>query len=188
MKLELLLHLLLMKNIYKNSKEFPYHISVGAVLLREDGAVACQHFSKETILKITGIERDVYTLMRETIEEEKGETILDALHRGLDEEFGVKGEVRGYLGSLESDVINSVAAYPVDFKKTTLYFLVDIEPGQNLRIESSDTGVNFVNKWAEPRELIELMDKQSEGLARTDLSESEIIRRALAVKGGQDLS
>jgi hypothetical protein len=56
-----------MKNIYKNSKEFPYHISVGVVLLRDDGAIACQHFSKETIKKFINIERDIYTLMRETI-------------------------------------------------------------------------------------------------------------------------
>lgn len=171
-----------MKNIYKNSKEFPYHISVGAVLLREDGAVACQHYSKETIQKFTNIERDIYTLMRETIEEEKGETILDALHRGLDEEFGVKGKVRGYLGSLETHVINETKVHPENFKKTTLYFLVDILPDETLRIESSDTGVTFINGWMEPLKLIELMDKQSEGLARTDLSESEIIKRALPVK------
>lgn len=171
-----------MKNTYKNSKEFPYHISVGAVLLRDDGAVAYQYFSKETILKITNIDRDIYTLMRETIEEEKGETILEALHRGLDEEFGVKGTVRGYLGSLETHVINETKIHPEDFKKTTLYFLVDILPDQTLRTLSSDTGVTFTNGWMEPGRLIEFMDKQSEGLVRTDLSESEIIKRALAVK------
>ncbi len=171
-----------MKNIYKNSKEFPYHVSVGAVLFSEDGMIAGQHHSKEIIQKFTNIERDIYTLMRETIEEEKGETILDALHRGLDEEFGVKGKVRGYLGSLETHVINETKIHPENFKKTTLYFLVDILPNETLRTESSDTGVTFVNKWVEPLELIELMDKQSEGLARTDLSESEIIKRALAVR------
>lgn len=171
-----------MKNIYKNSKEYPYHISVGAVLFREDGAVACQHFSKETILKITNIESDIYTLMRETMEEEKNETILETLHRGLDEEFGVKGEVRGYLGSLETHVLNDTKAKLENYKKTTLYFLVDILPNQTLRILSSDTGVDFVNEWMEPLKLIELMDKQSEGLARTDLNESEIIKRALSAR------
>jgi hypothetical protein len=171
-----------MKNIYKHSTDFPYHISVGAVLCREDGAVACQYYSKETIFKITGIERDIYTLMRETVEEEKDETILEALHRGLEEELGVKGIVRGYLGSLETYVLNETENQPENFKKTTLYFLVDILSDQALRIESSDTGVTFVNGWMEPLKLIELMDKQSEGLARTDLNESEIIKRALSVK------
>ena len=169
-----------MKNVYKNSREFPYHISVGAILFKEDGAIACQHYSKETILKFTGIERDIYTLMRETIED--NETILEALHRGLDEEFGVEGKVLGYLGSLETQVLNKTEIKPEDFKKTTLYFLVEVEPNQILRTVSSDGGATFVNKWVEPMKLIELMNKQSEGLIRTDLNESEVIKRAISIR------
>lgn len=172
-----------MQNIYKNSKEFPYHISVGAVLVNNEGLIACECYPKEMILKFLGIERDVYTLMRETIED--GETILDGLHRGLLEEFGVKGDVLGYLGSLETHVLNEKETKSEDFRKTTLYFLVRLQEGETLRKVSEDTGVTFYNEWMEGEELIRRMNSQSEGLARTDLNESEILQRALQVLSHQ---
>jgi len=40
---------------------------------------------------------ELYLLMRETVED--GESLYDAVARGLQEEFGLSGEVERYLGS-----------------------------------------------------------------------------------------
>lgn len=159
-------------NPYKYSEEFPYHISVGAVLFNDHQNIACQIFAPETIEKMMGVPREMRTLMRETIEPD--ETIIQALHRGLKEEYGISGTMLGYLGSLQG----KIAKTKLDFLKTTLYFLVKLNPGEELLIENTDGGIPFGIEWREPDELINLMNTQSEGLEREDLNEAAIIQRA----------
>jgi hypothetical protein len=113
-----------MKNYFQRSKEQPYHISVGAVLTNNNNEV-CIQYLKDFYHPAVGSLSDFYSLMRETIE--PNETIEQALHRGLLEEFGAVAELKSFLGSI-------VAMTPQEdyiFQKNTLYFhlkLISIDP------------------------------------------------------------
>jgi len=108
------------KNYFQATKDNPYHLSIGAVLLNGSNEVACHYFDKapEGAPGEYKDLKDVYLLMRETME--IGETIEQTLHRGLLEEFGATGEIMSFLGSQET----AFKGNEVDMKKTTLYFLV----------------------------------------------------------------
>lgn len=110
------------RNIFKSSKEFPFHISVGAVLTNTDGLVCC-HFYKRSDLPLESEGKsDLYLLMRETIE--PNETLEDAITRGLQEEFGAEGELKAYIGCIKSTFPFKIDQIPIE--KTTLYFHVEM--------------------------------------------------------------
>ena len=79
-------------NYFKASKENPYHLSIGAVVLNGEGKILCHHFESLTLKGETF--KDFYILMRETIE--PSETIEACLERGLREEFGCKAEIKRF--------------------------------------------------------------------------------------------
>ena len=100
-------------NYFKGSKENPYHLSVGAVVFNEENKICCHYFKRATLRKVFENFTDFYILMRETME--MGESIEQALHRGLMEEFGIIGDIITYLGSIKG-------SYPlgeVSIEKTT---------------------------------------------------------------------
>ena len=76
-------------NYFQSSQEFPFHISVGAVLRNKQGEIACHYF--DTFSHLGESAEDFYILMRETIE--PNETIEKALARGLKEEFGAEAQI-----------------------------------------------------------------------------------------------
>src|SRR5262245_37707257 len=61
-----------MVNHFQRSKEYPFHISIGAILLNKDKKIGCHYFKKIAVPEF-GFFEDFYILMRETIE--PGETI-----------------------------------------------------------------------------------------------------------------
>lgn len=111
-----------MNNIFKASKEQPYHLSIGVLLVNEKGEICC-HYYPDGLPYESGDEGDLYLLMRETPNE--GEPVEEVVHRGIKEEFGARGEIKHFIGAIN-------AWFPgvktgVNIYKTTIYFLVTLE-------------------------------------------------------------
>ncbi len=152
---------------FQASKEQPYHISVGAVLFDKQGRIACHHFKE-----VFGYP-DIYILMRESLE--NGETLLEALKRGLMEEFGACAEPIAFLGCLSGHLPDKNLA----FEKTTLYIacrLTHWDPS----LRNPDDPESFSDiEWLEPEKLISIMQAQGDRFHRIDVDESEMILRSL---------
>lgn len=155
-------------NHFKATPQNPFHLSVGAVVLNDEGKVACHHFSE---FELDG-ERltDFYILMRETMEPD--ESIEQALDRGLMEEFGIKAELVRYLGS----IISSFGAASA-VQKTTIYFEMKFLEQRDEWRRHDDPEKDAEKVWKDPSFLIEHMQDQGSRLHRTDLDESEVLKR-----------
>ncbi len=158
------------------SPNVPYHLSVGAVVFNPQGEIAC-FYSPVVQFGDSPEFEDIYTLMRETIE--PGETVEQALARGLEEELGVSAELKAYLGDLTSQAFAFMQK--VDFEKTTLYFLMEfteqIGPGGQEEVPGEP-------KWLQPDVLKQKIAHQ---IARypsrpDDVDERLIIDRAIKVR------
>lgn len=88
------------------NKTNPYHLSVGIIVQKED---------KIAILKKTD---DSYKIPSETIY--RDESIEECINRGMQEELGMTGEIKRYVGSLMSSFSRPDGT---KIEKTTLYFL-----------------------------------------------------------------
>jgi hypothetical protein len=159
-------------NIYRASTDYPYHLSVGVVLRNEDGKILAHHFSEHDIHGI--ILKDLYLLMRESME--VGESLEQALHRGLREEWGATGDIVTFLGAYESN--HSDHGFP-EFK-TTAYFLLSCTSFDPSTRAKNDFESHSKLEFYAPEFLIEKMSGQGKDLGRTDLDESEIIKRAIS--------
>ena len=156
------------EQLLSGSSEFPYHISVGAVLLNEKDEVCVHHFGTHTLGGKTA--KDFYILMRETPESD--EAIIEALHRGLFEEFGATASVIHYIGPLVCEV-----NYKHLKEKTTLYFLCKLlDQDENDRAKD-DPESNSSIEWLGIDFLIEKMQKQGKETGLADLDESKILQR-----------
>jgi ADP-ribose pyrophosphatase YjhB (NUDIX family) len=161
-------------NHFQGTPESPYHISIGGVVRNERGEVCCHYFDKVTLANIATFE-DMVLLMRESLE--PGESIETCLARGLMEEFGIKAELKSYLGSI-------VSRFPIPkhdhlIEKTTLYFLCDfVSIDESLR-KQDDVEAKSRILWLQPSELIVRMKEQGKRLNREDADESAIIERLL---------
>lgn len=165
-----------MKNIFQGNKEFPFHISVGAILTNEVGLICTHYFKKEDLPVESEAKSDLILLMRETIE--PGESIEEALLRGIEEEFGAKGQIVAYLGSIKS--IFPWRGSKVQIEKTTIYFHI-IMTSINPKLREKD-GVESKSeiRWIEPEVLRDLFIEQGRKYDRTDLDESKVIENYLA--------
>ena len=163
-----------MSNHFQGKIENPYHISIGGVVVNKEGLVACHYFESLTH-KSGHVFNDFVLLMRETIEE--NETIEECLHRGLMEEFGMKGELKCYLGSIVSHF--NVTNTEVIVEKTTLYFLCDfISQDDSLRSQEDIERESKI-QWFDPKELIVRMKEQGKKLNREDMDESSVIENLI---------
>ena len=88
------------------NKTNPYHLSVGIIVQKED---------KIAILQKTD---DSYKIPSETIY--RDESIEQCINRGMQEELGITGEIKRYLGSLMSSFCRPDGT---KIEKTTIYFL-----------------------------------------------------------------
>lgn len=155
------------KNYYDRvDNELPVHLSVGAVLVNDKGQVCCHYFDRFW----DGIE-DIYLLMRETVE--PGETLEQAVHRGLMEEWGVTAEIKNYIGSIKSDF---PAANGERVQKTTLYFLCQLKSQEIEKRQADDFESVSKVEWLDPKILRQSMATQPARYNRTDIDESLIIR------------
>lgn len=162
-----------MQNYFKGTKEKPYHLSIGAVLLNDENKVCCHYFDEldEKSKRVYGDLKDFYILMRET--PELGESIEQTLNRGIMEEFGATGEVITYLGSINGEFTKG----GVNIEKTTLYFLMKLKSfNPDLRSLSDIEGDSEI-QWQTPAFLIEKMRGQRKRLNQTTLDESVILER-----------
>lgn len=158
-----------MSNHFQGTKENPYHISIGAAVMNKEGKI-CHHYFE----KILGYE-NIVLLMRETIEE--NETIEQCLHRGLMEEFGMKAELKSYIGSIVSKF--KIGDTGINMEKTTLYFLCDfISQDESLRSQEDIERESEI-KWFDPKDLIVKMKEQGKRLNREDMDESSVVERVI---------
>lgn len=161
-----------MSNHFQGTKENPYHISIGAVVMNKDGKI-CHHYFDKKLHTIMGDYENIVLLMRETIEE--NETIEQCLHRGLMEEFGMKAELKSYIGSIVSRF--EITGTGVYIEKTTLYFLCDfISQDDSLRAKDDVESVSVL-QWSNPEDLIIRMKEQGKRLGREDADESSVMER-----------
>lgn len=160
------------RNIFQASDEFPFHISVGAVLTNSEGLVCCHFYTKEGLPLESEGKSDLYLLMRETVFPE--ETLEIAVARGLREEFGARGKIRAYLGSIKSTFPLRISKIPVE--KTTLYFHVEMTNFDPTMRDKDEIESRSKILWIEPKKLERLFVEQGRKYERSDLDESEIIR------------
>jgi len=161
-----------MSKFFQHSAENPFHISVGAVVVNDEGSVLVHTYKKEGtperwLHHLGGLDA-AHILMRESLEE--GETLEEAVARGLKEEFGVTGEIRKYLGSIQVQV----NAEHRTFEKTTLYFEVGLLI-QGERPASDEESFSTL-EWIVPETLIKAMQEQGREATRPDLDESKILK------------
>lgn len=154
------------RSLFSYRSTNPYHLSVGAVMLNDAGLVACHHFAE-----YEG-RQDFYILMRESVEQD--ESLLDAVHRGLREEFGATAQIERYLGSI-------VSQFTIDGEprgeKTTLYVLAR-QVGDLGERQTGDSEEASIIEFMPPQELAAKMRAQAKRFTdRTDLDESAILER-----------
>lgn len=161
-----------MKNYFQGTEESPYHISIGAVVLNDENKVLCHYFGNQLKESDSRYPANFYILMRETIE--PGESIEQALARGLQEEFSATAKMERYVGS-------QVYFIGKDNKieKTTLYFLCRLETLSKER-NLNDLESKSELRWEDIDVLIGKMKVQYEREKLPDLDESPILER---VKG-----
>ena len=157
-----------MTNYFQGTSAKPYHISIGAVLINNEGKIACHHFTDHP--RLNG---EAFILMRETME--PNETIEETLYRGLKEEFGAKGEIVTYVGSL----VKPYKVGEVTVQKTTLYFLVKLSDINEDDRDPEDPESISTIEWLKPEELAQLMESSALKLGMPDMDESEIIKRLI---------
>jgi hypothetical protein len=159
-----------MDNLFKHKPESPFHVSVGALVVNDEGKIRVHHATKEKtkeqyLLKLGGLP-EVYLLMRETLQD--NESLEDAVNRGVYEEFGIKGQIKKYLGAIQGLIQEDGG-----FEKTTLYFLVEMT--EQLPRPDVDEESHTDLEWREPEELITIMQKQGRDSDHGGLDESKIV-------------
>jgi NADH pyrophosphatase NudC (nudix superfamily) len=164
------------QSLSKASKEFPFHISVGAVLTDDDGRICC-HFYEKSVLPIESEGKsDLYLLMRETVEAD--ESLEHAVLRGLKEEFGAEAELRAYIGSIKSTFPLRVSKTLVE--KTTLYFHASMTSFHPELRDMDEVESKSTIQWIEPKQLRDLFIEQGKKYDRSDLDESKVIENYIA--------
>jgi hypothetical protein len=163
------------KNYFQGNSQHPQHISVGAVVLNDKSEVCCHHFDTtkgefKGYWKDQGLQ-DFYILMRETIE--PNETLEQALHCGLMEEFGIEAELIDYIGSIQSHFESK----GITIEKTTLYFLCKLKNQDLTKRSSGDVEYESQVEWQTADFLIPRMKEQARIYGRTDVDESPILEK-----------
>ncbi|MFA5954680.1 MAG: NUDIX domain-containing protein [Patescibacteria group bacterium] len=156
-----------MSNYFNGTKEHPYHLSVGAVVLNDRNEVFCHYFTSTELYG--GCYKNLYLLMRETLE--VGETLETAVHRGLLEECGVEAIIETYIGAVTSEFPRG----SIQVKKTTLYFLCNLVKFDASLRDMSDPEAGSEIKFLPIDFLISKMSTQHDLYKRSDLDEVSIL-------------
>jgi 8-oxo-dGTP pyrophosphatase MutT (NUDIX family) len=151
-----------MTNYFQGTKDTPHHISIGAVLLNDQGKVGVHYYGTSPIRNYPP---NFYTLMHESIE--PNETLEQALARGLREEFSVEATLDRYVGSM----VVCYTIQGVKIEKTVLYFLCHLTSIKQ-RDLSDPEAVSEI-RWVDIDELIDIMKEQGKRSAGDD--ESKIL-------------
>lgn len=162
------------RNYFQGTATSPFHLSVGVVLINEKNEVAC-HYFKNSPEKAPGEYRgleDMYLLMRET--PEFGESIEEAVRRGLMEEFGATGQIVTFLGSQEREFQGDTFS----IIKTTVYFLVRLSEFDLTKRSHEDVEAESEIVFLAPDVCVAKMEEQWNRLKIETLNEAEIVLRA----------
>lgn len=162
-----------MENYFRGTEKNPYHISIGGVIVNDEGKICC-HYFKTIEHPNFGDFKNFYLLLRETIEPH--ESIEVCLARGLEEEFGIIATLQSYLGSTVTE-IELVTENNAIIQKTTLYFLCKFVSIDQSKRKEDDAEATSEIVWFEPKELIEKMREQGVRLNNKTMDESAIIER-----------
>ena len=162
-----------MQNYFQGNSRHPQHFSVGAILINDKNEVCCHHLIDDQLKGYwpdLGI-NDLYILMRETID--PGENLDSSVKRGLMEEFGAEAEIIDYLGSIKSHFKDK----DVEIEKTTVYFVCKLISQDLFKRSDEDIEGKSNIEWQTANFLIPKMKEQSKKYGRTDINESEILKR-----------
>lgn len=157
-----------MAGLFQLNETYKTHFSVGALLTNDNDEICCHYFDELKSIANTSVD-DFYILMRETPHE--GESIEDAVERGLLEEFGAEGEIKHYLGSIQALIERG----GIQMEKTTIYFHVVCRNIDSNRRASDDVESHSQIVWMEPNDLIQKMKEQRKRIGWADLDESKIV-------------
>ena len=162
----------MIQNYFQGTIDHPYHLSIGAVVRNEEGNICCHYFEKFSV-KGMGTFENFVLLMRETIEQH--ESIEECLARGLMEEFGMKAELKSFIGSIVSKF--KIHDSDIIMEKTTLYFLCDFISMDMKMRKKDDVESGSEIKWFSPEEIISKMKEQGRRYGREDADESSVIEK-----------
>lgn len=160
------------ERLFVGKTDHPQHVSVGALVVNEEGKICCHKFSKEYLRENSQLFKDIktnmYLLMRETLK--NGEILEDAVIRGCEEEFGMDVEILDYLGSIQG----YFSVRDVEIQKTTIYFICRMNSQDDSKREDGMEGESEL-LWLTPQELLDrYVDQKDLGYV---VDESEIISR-----------
>lgn len=152
---------------------WPAHLSVGSVLVNDQGEVALLHFAADTEVG-RRVGSSLFALMRrESLHDD--ETLEDAVVRGLREEMGAIATIEAFLDSLRVE-LDGTRHSGRRMHKTTLYFLarlVNIDPAQR---DPNDEEREAVIEWHSLDETKRLFEEQATRLPDwPDLHEAQAI-------------
>ncbi|MFA5107460.1 MAG: NUDIX hydrolase [Patescibacteria group bacterium] len=156
-----------MSNYYISTKEHPYHLSVGAVVINDKSEVLCHHFHSIEVPGTTF--KDLYLLVRESLEPD--ESLEAAVRRGLLEEAGVEAAVQTYLGS----IVSQFNREDIIAQKTTTYFLCKLISIDTSKREPTDPEAGSEITFLPIDDLIGKMKSQFERYKRSDFDETYIL-------------
>ena len=142
--------------------------------MNHEGLIVCHKYEELSYWNLPKESGRCYVLMRETLE--VGETIEDAFHRGLMEEFGITARIVTLLGNKTARFLRQ--EQPPYIEKTTLYFLADLisfEPEKRQKDAENSSSI----EWKSAEFLLREMPEQALRLKRDDIDEAQIIERAL---------
>ncbi|MDQ3076522.1 MAG: NUDIX hydrolase [bacterium] len=155
-------------NFYRSTKEKPYHLSVGCIVVNEKGEMLTRHFKV-----FHGKEMEIFLFPTETIEQH--ETLEETFHRGLLEEVGVQAEIISFIGSLMGPAQSGDKV----FEKTVVYFLGKIISISDPLTPNED-GMSTI-EWHTPEFLLEHVLQQADYIQTSVLNEEKVIRTAQEV-------
>lgn len=165
-----------MNNIFQQSAESPFHLSVAALVTNEKKQILCHYFTAKDLPRESEGKSDVYLLMRETLH--PNESLEAGVARGLMEEFGATGTITDYLGSIQSSFPYTFDR-SISIEKTTLYFEVLLHSLDEAKREKGAVESRSRLVWFEPADLLEKTTAQAKACGRTDIDDSKIVRTFL---------
>ncbi len=146
-----------MPNLFQWTKENPIHLSVGAVIVNDEGKILVHKLERIG---------SKYFLPKKT---HRNNMSLEQTLYLVEKETGWKTETIRFLGSIKS---NFDTEDGLTIAKTTLYFLC--KPTQTGERDQEDRDADSEIVWMDKAQLIKIMKEQ--GVEHNDLDQSEIIK------------
>lgn len=125
----------------RGTKDHPFHFSVGAVVFNQ-GKVAVIHKQKTQ-----------YTLPTETVH--LSESLEEALYRGIEEELGVRVEIKKFIGGL----VSTFERDGVLVQKTTIYFITEFINQSQKSLQHDEREDEVL--WVTPEKALEMLKENN---------------------------